>query len=88
MEFEPGSELESADELRQAQIAGRWKSANHKAAFSAWSAWSVGWPLAKKAVMEAESEVQQFAVSWAEAWERAEARAWAEVKATLGRRVL
>ena len=33
--------------------------------------------------MKAEREVQQFAVSWAEAWARAEERAWAEVKETL-----
>ena len=33
--------------------------------------------------MEAEREVKQFEVSWAEAWARAEARAWAETKAML-----
>ena len=33
--------------------------------------------------MEAEREVQQFAVSWPEAWARAEARAWAEIKSRL-----
>ena len=49
--------------------------------------WLAGWPLAKRAVMEAESEVQQFAVSWAEAWARAEVRAWAEAKATMARRL-
>ena len=39
-----------------------------------------GWPQAKRAVIEAEREVQQFEVPWAEAWKRAKARAWAEVK--------
>ena len=86
MEFQPGSELGPADELRQAQIAGQWKS-DHKRGFGGWwdEGWFVGWPLAKTAVMEAENEVQQFGVSWAEAWARAEARAWAEAKVMLGR---
>ena len=86
MEFQPGSELGPADELRQAQIAGQWKS-DHKRGFGGWwdEGWFVGWPLAKTAVMEAENEVQQFGVSWAEAWARAEERAWAEAKVMLGR---
>ena len=37
--------------------------------------------------MEAEKEVQQFAVSWAEAWTRAEERAWAQAKAMLAGRL-
>ena len=86
MEFEPGSELEPADELRQAkaEIAAWWKSADTNSGF--WG-WLHGWRLAKTAVMEAEGEVQQFAVSWAEAWERAELRAWVEVKATVARQM-
>ena len=39
-----------------------------------------GWRQAKRAVIEAEREVQQFEVPWAEAWKRTKARAWAEVK--------
>ena len=45
-----------------------------------------GWPQAKTAVIEAEWEVQRFAVHWAEAWARAKARAWAEVKVLLAGR--
>ena len=78
MEFESESELGLADELRQAQMAERWVWPD----WARWG-WSVGWPRAKVAVMEAEMEVQQFGVSWPEAWARAEARAWAEAKATL-----
>ena len=88
MEFEPGRELEPADESRQAQaqIAGGEKSGDHT--FTPWRpltnlGWSTGWRRAKKAVMEAENEMQQSAVSWAEAWARAEARASAELKARL-----
>ena len=83
MEFEPGSELEPADELRQAkaQIAGQWKSADLKLGDWGWLGLYVGWPLARTAVMEAEKEVKQFAVSWPEAWTRAEARAWVKAKA-------
>ena len=82
MEFEPGSELGPADELRQvqAQIAAQWGT------WELWrwrQGWLMEWPRAKSAVMEAESEVEQFAVSWVEAWARAEARAWAEVKGML-----
>ena len=87
MEFESGSELDAVDELRQAQIAGQWESADHEFAPWAWWAWSVGWRRAKTAVMVAEGEAQQSAVSWAEAWARAEARVWPEVKATLFGRV-
>ena len=77
MEFE--SELEPADELRQAS--------DHKLEPGTWwdEEWLVGWRRAKATVMEAEKEVQQFAVSWTVAWARAEARTWAEAKATLGR---
>ena len=77
MEFEPGSELDPADELRQAKarIAAQWKSAVHELGLWGWYAWWEGWRWAKRAVMEAEKEVQQFAVSWKEAWARAEARA-------------
>ena len=87
MKFESGSELELADELRQAQIAARWKSADHESGDWGWrdEGWMEGWPLAKMAVMEAEKEVQQFAVSWAEAWTRAEARAWVEAKVMMER---
>ena len=69
------------DELRQAQIEGR--------RVSNWGrrGWPVGWPRAKRAMIEAESKVQQFAVSWPEAWARAEARAWAELKPTLDRAI-
>ena len=88
MEFESGGELDPADELRQAQITARWKSADHKLDHWAWwEGWWVAWPLAKMAVTEAEREVQQSAVPWAEAWARVEARAWVEAKATLARRV-
>ena len=84
--FEPRSELGPADELRQAKAqiaaAGGWKSVLGS------RGWEVGWPRAKIAVMEAEKEVQQFAVPWADAWARAEVRAWAEIKAMLGRAVL
>ena len=77
--FEPGSELGPADELRQAKAnnVAQWKPV--------WGSlgWSVGWPRAKIAVMEAEKDVQQFAVSWPEAWARAEVRAWEEAKARL-----
>ena len=85
MEFEPGCELQPADELRQAKAhtAGRWKEASPDLYYLASFGWFRGWPLAKSAAMEAEREVQQFAVSWAEAWARAEVRAWAQVKATL-----
>ena len=88
MKFEPGSELELADELRQAkaEIAGRWKSDIDLGVWE-WFGWSVGWRVARTAAMEAEREVQQFAVSWAEAWERAEIRAWAKAKARLARAV-
>ena len=81
MEFESGSELEPADELRQAkaQFVAQWKKDHNK--YGVWRGWDYGWPLAKTAVMEAEKEVQQFAVSWAEAWARAEVRAWPEIKA-------
>ena len=82
MEFEPVSELGPADELRQAkaQIARGGRSAQDWG----WWGWLVGWPLVKRAVIEAENEVQQFAVPWADAWARVEARVWAEAKATLG----
>ena len=83
MEFEPGSELGPADELRQAKIAARRMSAVPKAWEWEWYEWSVGLRWAKTAVIEAEKEVQQFAVSWAVAWARAEARAWVEIKAKL-----
>ena len=75
MEFEPERELEPAD-LReaQAQLAGLWPAG-----------WLAGWPLAKMAVMEAESEVQQFGVSWVEAWVRVQVKAWREAKAMLAR---
>ena len=74
MEFESGSELEQTRELRQTQIAAALESG--------WG-WSVSlrWPRAKTAAMEAEKEVQLFAVSWAEAWARAEARAWRAMQA-------
>ena len=82
--FEPGSELGPADELRQAkaQLAAR------SALSRLWgpAGWLAGWPLAKTAVMEAESEVQQFEVPWPKAWARAEARAWAGAKASLAGR--
>ena len=82
MEFDPGSELEPADELSQAkaEIAAAWKSADLKLGNLGWLGLFHGWRRAKRAVMEAEWEVQQFAVSWPEAWARAKARAWAEVK--------
>ena len=85
MKSEPGSKLGPADELRLAkvQMAGRWKSADLKWEYWDWLGLSYGWRLAKTAAMEAEKEVQQFAVSWPEAWARAEVRAWAEAKATL-----
>ena len=86
MEFQPGSELGQADELRQVQGAGGWKSADYKIGLWEWSGWTVGWPRAKKAVMEAETEVQQFGVSWAQAWAQAEVRAWVEAKAMLAGR--
>ena len=88
--FEPGSELGPADELRQAKanIVARWKSVGQIVEEWRWSGWSVGWPLAKMAVMEAESEVQQFGVSWAEAWERAEARASAALWMMAGEQAL
>ena len=79
MEFESGSELEPADGLRQAQIAGRWKSPSPMA--WAWLGWSTGWRRAKRAVMQAEMAVHDFAVSWEDAWARAEVRAWTEAKA-------
>ena len=75
-EFKPGSELRAAAELRQAE---RWASDRW---VGWWGGWE-GWPLAKRAVMEAENEMQEFGVSWADAWARAEARAWPEAKATL-----
>ena len=79
MEFESGSELEPTDESRQAQIAGRWNSADHKLGdWGRWKGWTVGWLLAKTAVMEAENDVRWFAASWPEAWARAEARARVE----------
>ena len=88
MESESGSELELARELRQAkaQIAAWWKSGDQEVGPD-WvrSGWSVGWPRAKTAVMEAEKEVQQFRVPWAEAWARAEVRTWAGIKATVVR---
>ena len=90
MEFESEGELDPADELRQAkaQIGGRvrWNSDDLELwdLDWGWFGWEEGWPLAKRAAMEAEGEVQQFAVSWAEAWARAEARAWADAKAKLG----
>ena len=77
MDFKSGSVLDPVDELRQAKIAGRWESG------WGWAGWSVGWQRAKIAAMEAENEVQQFAVSWQEAWVRAKASAWVEAKATL-----
>ena len=85
MEFEPASELELADDLRQAkaQIAAWWKSADLKLRDWGWVGWLEGWPLAKRAAMEAEKEMQQFGVSWVEAWARAEVRAWPEVKSAL-----
>ena len=75
MELEPGRELEPADELRQVQISGPWKLADRKLAPWGWWGWSVGWPRAKTVMMEVERAVQQFAVSWPEAWARAEVRA-------------
>ena len=81
MEFklDPGSEPDLVDELRQAQIAGGRKPADHKVErWAWWKGWVVGWPLAKTAAMNAEKDVQQFAVPWAEAWARAKARASAE----------
>ena len=45
--------------------------------------WFMGWSHAKRAVIEAENEVQQSAEAWAEAWARAEARARAETETTL-----
>ena len=87
MEFEPGSELEPAAELRQAAMqipALDDLKVQYDVHFWVW--WNgcmEGWPLAKRAVTEAEREVQQFAVSWAEAWAQAEERAWAEAKARL-----
>ena len=83
MKFESGSELRQARELKQAQI---WKSANPED-LGWWEGWWVGWPRMKTAVMEAEREVQQSTVPWAEAWAQAQERAWAEVKATLAWRV-
>ena len=82
-EFGPGSEREPADELREvkAEIAAEWKKADHQ--WWPWRGWYYGWRLAETAVMEAEKEMQQFGVSWAEAWERAEVRAWPEAKATV-----
>ena len=80
MEFEPGSELEPADDLKQAQ-AQFAKSADYVRFWG--GGWNVGWPPAKRAVMEAESEVQLFGMPWAEAWAQAEARAWPEIKARL-----
>ena len=77
--------MEPADELRQAkaQIAAQWKKTNPKLEYLAWFGWFQVWPLARTAAMEAESEVHQLAVSWTEAWARAEAKAWVEAKATL-----
>ena len=82
MEFESGSKLDPVDELRQAKMAGRWKSGDHKLR-GWWFGWWAGWPQAKMAAMEAENEMQQFAVSWTEAWARAEVRAWAQAKVTM-----
>ena len=88
MEFETGSELDAVDELREAQAQiMEWLELKFENLGFWPNGWFAGWPLAKRAVMEAESEVQQFAVSWAEAWARAEARAWAEVKARMARRL-
>ena len=81
MEFERGSELGPADELRQAKAkAKRWKWGDVD---WTWLGLPQGWPLAKRAVIEAEREVQQLAGSWAEAWARAETRVWAEEKVRL-----
>ena len=80
VEFESGSGLEQARKLRYAQIATQW--VDHKWWLGVHGGWKVGWPWAKTTAMEAEREVQQFGVSWVEAWARAEARAWAEVKTT------
>ena len=89
MELDPGSKPRPADELRQALIEKskwadkeEWKDASGY--LWAWrQGWLMAWPLAKTAVTEAESEVQQFGVSWSEAWARAEARVWPDAKAML-----
>ena len=86
MESESGRKVRLADELRGAKMAARWESADHTLGF--WGrqgrqGWTEGWRLAKAAAMEADIEMQQFVVSWADAWAREEARAWAEAKAML-----
>ena len=86
MEFKSGSELVPADGLRQAKMAVRWMATDPKLELRAWWGWLEGWPQAKTAVIEAEREVQQFEVPWAEAWARAKARVWAEVKVLLAGR--
>ena len=78
MESESGSEPELARELQLRQAKAQIKSGDQRVE-PYWV--ESGWPLAKRAVMEAESEVQLGRVPWEVAWARAEARAWAELEA-------
>ena len=71
--FESESELEPVDELRRMPPI-------------AYEGFAVGWRPAKKAVMDAEREVQKFAVPWPKAWARAEDRAWVGITSKLAKR--
>ena len=85
MEFEYRSEYEEARK-KQMQATQRWKSFIKPALWEWWEGWSMAWRPAVWAVMEAEREMQQFAVSWAEAWARAKAGTWAWVRYVLAGR--
>ena len=76
MEFESGSGLEQARKLRYAQVARR--CADHTFQVGIYQRWKMEWPQARTVEMEAEREVQQFGVSWAEAWARVKARVLGE----------
>ena len=71
--FESESELEPVDKLRRKP-------------WIVYDGFEVGWRPAKKAVMEAEREVQKFVVPWADAWARAEDRAWVKITSKLAKR--
>ena len=84
-----GEARELSRELREAQAqTAAWGKFASSARLEGWWEWSEGWrirwPHAKTAVLEAEKEMEQFAVSWAEAWARAEARAWREAMLAVG----